>query len=322
MLGDDRIKPPMELIRADKHALPRAKASVISIGNYDGVHAGHRELIRILKDQARAFSVPATVMTFEPYPQNYFQPDNPPTRLTTFREKLKLLQESSVDRVICLRFNQELAETKADEFIERCLVERLNVRHLVVGEDFHFGRGRTGSVGLLHELALAHGFGVTGVKTVRIDGERVSSSRIRELLIDGNLDRACVLLGRRFSMSGHVAYGDQRGRTLGFPTANIYPRYEQVPLRGVFAVLVTGVGGRTFNGIANLGHRPTVSGDKFLLEVHCFDFDKNIYGQRIQVEFCHWIRNEKKFTGPKALQAQIQKDVDQVRHWFRDHFAE
>jgi riboflavin kinase/FMN adenylyltransferase len=119
-----------------------------------------------------------------------------------------------------------------------------------------------------------------------------------------------------------VAYGDQRGRTWGFPTANIYPRYDYVPLRGVFAVVVTGVGGRALKGIANLGHRPTVSGDKFLLEVHCFDFDKNIYGQRIQVEFCRWIRNERKFNGPEALQTQIRKDADQARHWFRDHFAE
>ena len=301
----------MELIRAEQRALPRVRGSVISIGNYDGVHAGHCELIRTLKDQARAFSAPATVMTFEPYPQKYFRPDDPPTRLTTFREKLKLLQDSGVDRVICLRFNQDLAETEADEFIERCLVERLDVRHLVVGEDFRFGRGRTGSVELLREFALAHGFGVNGVNTVRIDGERVSSSRIRELLRNGNLNRARALLGRRFSISGHVAYGDQRGRTWGFPTANIYPRYVYVPLRGVFAVLVTGVGGRVLNGIANLGHRPTVSGDKFLLEVHCFDFDKNIYGQRIQVEFCRWIRNERKFNGPAALQTQIRKDVDQ-----------
>ena len=142
-----------------------------------------------------------------------------------------------MDRVICLRFNQELAETKADEFIERCLVERLNVRHLVVGEDFRFGKGRTGSVELLRELALAHGFGVTEVYTVQIDGERVSSSRIRELLSNGKLNRACALLGRRFSISGHVAYGDQRGRTWGFPTANIYPRYDHVPLRGVFAAV-------------------------------------------------------------------------------------
>ena len=312
----------MELIRAEQRALPRARGSVISIGNYDGVHAGHRELIRTLKDQARAFSAPATVMTFEPYPQKYFRPDDPPTRLTTFREKLELLQDSGVDRVICLRFNQELAETRADEFIKRCLVERLDVRHLVVGEDFRFGRGRKGSVELLRKLALAHGFGVTGVSTVRIDGERVSSSRIRELLRNGNLTRARALLGRRFSISGHVAYGDQRGRTWGFPTANIYPRYDHAPLRGVFAVLVTGVGGRMLNGIANLGHRPTVSGDKFLLEVHCFDFDKNIYGQRIQVEFCRWIRNERKFNGSAALQTQIRKDIDRARYWFRDHFAE
>lgn len=312
----------MELIRAEQRLLPFFRGSVISIGNYDGVHAGHRELIRTLKDQAQVFSAPATVMMFEPYPQKYFQPDDPPTRLTTFREKLKLLQESGVDRVICLRFNQELAETEADEFTERCLVERLDVRHLVVGEDFRFGRGRTGSVGLLRKLALVHGFGVTGVNTVQIDGERVSSSRIRELLRDGNLNRARALLGRRFSISGHVAYGDQRGRTWGFPTANIYPRYDHVPLRGVFAVLVTGVGGRTLNGVANLGHRPTVAGGKFLLEVHCFDFHQNIYGQRILVEFCHWLRDEQKFNGPEALRIQIRKDVDQARHWFRDHFAE
>jgi riboflavin kinase/FMN adenylyltransferase len=308
----------MKLIRSEQRLLPLARGSVISIGNYDGVHTGHHELIRTLKDQARVFSAPATVMIFEPYPQKYFRPHDPPTRLTTFREKVKLLKDSGVDCVICLRFNQELAETKADDFVEHCLVERLDVRHLVVGEGFRFGRDRTGSVELLRKLAVAHGFGVTGVSTVRIDGERVSSTRIRELLRNGNLNRARALLGRRFSISGHVAYGDQRGRTWGFPTANIYPRYDHVPLQGVFAVLVTGVDGRTLSGIANLGHRPTVSGDKFLLEVHCFDFDQNIYGKKIHVEFCCWIRNERKFNGPNALQTQIRKDVDQARHWFRD----
>ena len=149
----------MELIRGEQRVLPFARGSVISIGNYDGVHAGHRELIRILKDQARAFSAPATIMTFEPYPQKYFRPDDPPTRLTTFREKMELLQGCGVDRVICLQFNQELAETRADDFINRCLVEKLDVRHLVVGENFRFGRDRTGSVDLLRELALVHGFG-------------------------------------------------------------------------------------------------------------------------------------------------------------------
>jgi riboflavin kinase/FMN adenylyltransferase len=312
----------MELIRAEQHVLPPSRGSVISIGNYDGVHVGHSELIRTLKGRAQALSLPATVMTFEPYPQKYFQPDEPPTRLTTLREKLRLLKDNGVDRVICLRFNKALSETKADEFIERCLVERLDVRHLVVGEDFRFGKGRAGSVELLRKMAQVHGFGVTGVNTVQIDGERVSSSRIRELLSNGDLKRARALLGRNFSIGGHVAYGDQRGRAWGFPTANIYPRYDEVPLRGVFAVLVTGVEGRTLNGIANLGHRPTVSGGKFLLEVHCFDFDQEIYGQRIQVEFCCWIRKEKKFNGPEALQAQIGKDVDQVRRWFRDHFSE
>ena len=312
----------MELIRGDQRVLPLARRSVISIGNYDGVHAGHRELIRRLKDQARAFSAPATVMTFEPYPQEYFRPNEPPTRLTTFREKMKLLQDSGVDRVICLRFNQELAETKADDFVDHCLVERLDIRHLVVGEDFRFGRDRTGSVKLLRKLALTHGFGVTGVNTVDIDSERVSSSRIRELLRNGNLNRARALLGRRFSISGHVAYGDQRGRTWGFPTANIYLRYDHVPLLGVFAVRVAGVGDRTLNGIANLGNRPTVSGDKFLLEVHCFDFDQNIYGRRIHVDFCCWIRNERKFNGLDALQTQIRMDVDQARNWFQDHLDE
>jgi riboflavin kinase/FMN adenylyltransferase len=311
----------MELIRGEQRALPLTRGSVISIGNYDGVHTGHRELIRRLKIQAGTFSSPSTVMTFEPYPQKYFRPDDPPTRLTTFQEKLRLLKHAGVDRVICLRFNQDLAETKADEFVGRCLVERLDVRHLVVGEDFHFGQGRTGSVELLRKLALDYGFGVTGVNTVQIDGERVSSSRIRELLRNGNLNRARTLLGRRFSISGHVAYGDRRGRTWGFPTANIYPRYEHVPLRGVYAVLVKGIGDRTLNGIANLGHRPTIAGNKFLLEVYCFDFDQDIYGERINVEFCHWVRNERKFSGLDALQNQIRKDAEQARIWFRDYFT-
>jgi riboflavin kinase/FMN adenylyltransferase len=312
----------MELIRGEQYVPPLTGGSVISIGNYDGVHIGHRKLIDTLKDRARAFSVPATVMTFEPYPQEYFRPNDPPTRLTTFREKLELFQNCGVERVVCLRFNQELAETKADDFVKRCLVEKHNIQHLVVGEDFRFGKARTGSVELLRSLAAHHGFGLTEVNTVRIDDERISSSQIRKLLGNGDLARARQLLGRRFSISGHVAYGDQRGRTWGFATANIYPRYDHVPLRGVFAVLVKGIGDRILNGIANLGTRPTISGDKFLLEVHFFDYDKSIYGRRIQVEFCKWIRNEQKFDGPEALRAQIGKDVNQVRDWFLTHVSE
>jgi riboflavin kinase/FMN adenylyltransferase len=260
-------------------------------------------------------------MMFEPYPQEYFRPDEHAARLTTFREKMKLLQASGVDRVICLRFNRGLAETKAGDFVEHCLVERLDIRHLVVGENFRFGKDRIGSVDLLQELGLAYSFNVTGVNTVRIGGERVSSSRIRQLLGENNLNKARALLGRRFSITGHVAYGDQRGKTWGFPTANIFLRDDNVPLRGVFSVLVTGIGSQAFNGVANLGYRPTVSGNRFMLEVHCFDFDQNIYGHRIKVEFCSWIREERKFSGLEALQIQIRKDADQARDWFLNHFT-
>ena len=312
----------MRIIRGEEKVSRLSGGSIISIGNYDGVHLGHAALIDELKKRATEASAESTVVTFEPYPEEFFKPNNPSPRLTTFREKAELFRSKGVDRVVCLRFDERLAETTAEEFIERYLLGRYGIQHLVVGKDFRFGKARKGSIELLKKIAPIHQVGISVVSEVRIDGERVSSSRIRELLRKGNLAQAANLLGRRYSISGHDCYGDKRGRVWGFPTANICLRYDHVPVRGVFAVLVRGIGNQVLKGIANIGNRPTISGDKFLLETHCFNFDGNIYGRRIYVEFCHWIRNEKKFDKLEDLRKQITKDIRRAEDWFRDNLSE
>jgi len=309
----------MQLIRQDQERLPCMMGSVVSIGNYDGVHLGHQEVIREMKTLSRKYSIPATIVTFRPYPWQYFQSGNASPRLTTFRDQLTMFEKVGIDRVVCLKFDRKLANTEPADFVRHILVEKLNVQHIVVGNDFRFGKDRAGSVELLRELSVSCGFQVTIANIFAINGARVSSSDIRRAL--GNRDFSSVrkLLGRQYSIVGKVTYGDQRGQAWGFPTANICLDYNDTPLRGVFCVVVKGIREQAVRGIANVGVRPTVSGHKFLLEVHCFDFNESIYGQRIEVEFCTWLRDERKFDQLKALRKQIEKDVEEARNWFLKH---
>ncbi|MBO68739.1 MAG: bifunctional riboflavin kinase/FMN adenylyltransferase [Acidiferrobacteraceae bacterium] len=311
----------MELFRTSARNVPLSRASVISIGNFDGLHLGHQALLYMLREHAFALSARTTVITFEPHPQEYFRNTKASTRITNFREKTRLFQDAGIDRLICLRFDSRLAKTSATEFVYDCLVRRLGVRDLVVGEDFRFGKDRKGSVELLRQLGLCHNFEVTGMPAVQISGNRVSSSQIRQHLKSGELEEANKLLGRKFSFSGKVAYGDQRGRTWGFPTANLYPSHANFPLTGVFVVAVKGVSADYIFGIANLGRRPTVGGNRFLIEVHLFDFDQDIYGKRITIEFCHWVRSEQRFDSFDQLREQIQRDIDYTRDWVSGHLA-
>jgi riboflavin kinase/FMN adenylyltransferase len=294
-----------------------ASPTVLAIGNFDGLHLGHRALLARLTAKARELGLPSAVMTFEPHPRELFSPDQAPVRLTSLREKLGLIEACGVDRVYVCHFNLKLAALGADEFIERLLVQGLAVRHIIIGDDFRFGRGRGGDFATLQQAGSAHGFGVEAMHTIDLDGERVSSSAVREALAAGDLEHAARLLGRPYNIAGRVVQGNQIGRAIGFPTANIQLKRKRVPLSGVFAVEVSGLDKRPLPGAASLGVRPTLGeGLRPVLEVHLLDFDRDIYGRHATVHFLHKLRDEAKFDSLSALAAQIGQDVAATRTYF------
>ena len=296
------------------------KASVVvAIGNFDGFHLGHQQLIRTLKVRSKELPLKSTVVTFEPHPQTYFQPDVRLSRLSSVREKLELFRDYGVERVIALRFNEQLASLSAEEFVRKYLVESLSASHVVVGYDFGFGAGRSGTAEGLQALGDAYGFGVSRVAAVSIDGEKIGSTRVREVLQSGDLALAARLLGRPYAISGRVLYGDQRGRTWGFPTANLLVERHNPPLRGVFAVEVGGVEEGLLPGVANLGLRPTVGGNRLLLEVHLINFSGTFYGDRVRVIFRKRIRAETKFDSFDTLKDQIHKDTLAAAAWLTEN---
>ncbi len=298
-------------------------STVLTIGNFDGVHLGHRALLAELKARARDLALPATVLTFEPHPRELFAPQQAPARLASLRDKLELLAECGVDRVHVCRFNHKLAALSAVQFVEQILLGGLGVRHLIIGDDFRFGKGRGGDFALLQQQGQAHGFAVEAMHTVDFGGLRVSSSAVREALALGNIEHAEELLGRAFVIAGRVMDGRKIGRTIGFPTANIQVRRQRLPLSGVFAVTVSGVDARPLPGAANIGVRPTLAeGLKPVLEVHLLDFDRDIYGKHVDVNFMHKLRAEAKFASLDELQAQISRDVADVREFFYRRGAE
>lgn len=306
----------MKLIR-DFHSLKDThRPAVISIGNYDGVHLGHAQLLHLLKEQAITLGAKSTVLTFEPHPHEFFSPLNAPPRLLRWRDKVEKLKEHGVDQLMTLRFRHSLAQTSAEDFIKRILVDGLGAQHVVIGDDFRFGRKRLGDATLLEKMGQRYGYSLSTIETCVIEAERVSSSRIREALRQDDFALAQRLLGYRFAIRGRVAHGDKRGRTIGFPTANIVIPHDNVPVWGVYAVRVRLNDGRPVAGVANIGMRPTVGGDRVRLETHLFDFAEEIYGQRIAVEFMAKIRNERKFESFDALKAQIRSDAEAARNWF------
>ena len=295
-------------------------STVLTIGNFDGVHCGHRALLAELRVKARELSLPATVLTFEPLPRELFAPEQAPARLASLRDKLELLAECGVDRVHVCRFDRKLAALTAEQFVERILVQGLSVRHLIIGDDFRFGKGRSGDFAFLQRAGQEHGFAVDAMRTVDCKGVRVSSSAVREALAEGNIERAEELLGRAWVIAGRVMHGRKLGRTLGFPTLNILLRRKRLPLSGVFAVTVSGVAARPLPGAANIGVRPTLAeGLKPVLEVHLLDFDRDVYGTHVDVNFLHKLRDEARFDSPDALKAQIARDVADVRAYFTTH---
>jgi riboflavin kinase/FMN adenylyltransferase len=291
--------------------------TVLTIGNFDGLHLGHRAMLERLVAKARELGLPPSVMTFEPHPREVFSPDQAPARLTSMREKLNLLESCGVERTYVCRFDRKLASLSADDFIGKLLIRGLAVRHVIIGDDFRFGKGRSGDFAALEAAGRQHGFSCEAMHTVEVDGERVSSSAVRDALAAGDLEHAARLLGRPYVIAGRVVHGDKIGRKYGFPTANVQLKRKRMPLTGVFAVTVSGLDKRHLPGAANLGVRPTLAdGMKPVLEVHLFDFARDVYGSHVTVHFLHKLREERKFASLDELKTQIARDVADTRDYF------
>jgi riboflavin kinase/FMN adenylyltransferase len=307
------------------HGVPHAGDSpvALTIGNFDGVHLGHQAMLARLREAAAARGLPACVMTFEPHPREFFAPDQAPARLTSLREKLELLSTQGIDRVYICRFNYAFAQTTSEDFVHRILFEGLRVQWLLVGDDFRFGARRAGDVVLLKQSAPHYGYEVEAMSSVMLNAERISSTAVRDALAAGELGRAGRLLGRPYSISGRVVAGDRLGRKLGFPTANIQMKHNRPPLNGIFVVEVAGVREHAVHGVASLGVRPTVKARGVpVLEAHLLDFDEDLYGRHLRIEFLHKLRNEEKYRDLETLTRQIALDVENARHFFRRRNAE
>ncbi|OPX56322.1 riboflavin kinase / FMN adenylyltransferase [Oceanospirillum multiglobuliferum] len=309
----------MELIRGLHNLRKKHQGCVVTIGNFDGVHLGHQAVLQQVKAKAEELNLPSVVVIFEPQPREFFAGSQAPARITRFRDKVERLKAQGVDRVLCLSFNRRLASLSAQAFIEQVLLAGLGVRYLVVGDDFRFGCDRSGNFALLKQAGAAQGFEVANTHTFEVAAERVSSTRIRQVLADANFVLAQNLLGLPYQISGRVIHGQKLGRQLGVPTANLSLQNKQPALQGVYAVLMATQDQVLRQGVANIGNRPTVSGVRPALEVNLFDFNGDLYGQRVQVIFCSKLRDEVRFANVEALREQIQRDQLAARAYFANH---
>lgn len=285
----------------------------IAIGNFDGVHLGHQALLRRLVETARKQQLAPAVMTFEPHPREFFTPQQAPARLTSLREKLELFAEAGIGYTYACHFDAQFASINVEAFMQDILRDALDVRAILVGDDFRFGAGRKGGA----EDFAAAGFELVSLPQIELDGLRVSSTAIRQALAQGELAQAARLLGRPYSMSGEVVHGNKLGRELGYPTANVHMRHDRPPLFGIYAVKLEGVADQALPGVASLGVRPTIEQPgKPTLEVHLFDFDRDIYGKHVRVHFLHKIRDEMKFPDLDELKRWIERDERAARDFF------
>ena len=307
----------MQLIRGLGNLPQNLHACALTIGNFDGVHLGHQAILRHLRTKADELHLPMVVMLFEPQPREYFCAENAPARLMRLRDKLRYLKQAGVDMVIVAKFDRTFADLPAQQFIEDWLVRKLNVKFLSIGDDFKFGAKRQGNFALLQQAGEKFGFTVEDSRSFCLDELRISSTAIREALANDDLTLAEKLLGRPYRILGRVIHGNELGRTIGFPTANIRLHRQVNPAKGVYAVKVRLKSGAFFNGVANIGTRPTINGVNQLLEAHLFDFQSDIYGQWLEVELCHKIRNEMKFASFDDLKDQIAKDVETAKNIFK-----
>jgi len=307
----------MQFFRGLHNIKPFEKGCVLTIGNYDGLHLGHGQLLSGLKDAGSELDLPTAAMIFEPQPKELFDAQGAPARLCNLGEKIQYFKAQGLDALACMAFNTRFRSLSAQQFVEDVLVAKLNVKALIVGDDFRFGCDRSGDFAYLQQAGKTFGFTVQDTKTVLQQGKRVSSTLIRQALEEGSLNQAADLLGRPYSISGRVAHGQKLGRTLGVPTANVLLKRNKTPLVGVFAVTVLTRKGE-FNGVANIGMRPTVGGVNPILEPHLFDFSGDLYGQRIEVTFKEKIRDEKRFNGLDELKAAIHNDIQLAKAFFNN----
>ena len=293
-----------------RHINKKYPPSFLTIGNYDGIHLGHQAILKKLISESRGKNLLSSVMTFEPHPREFFSPKLAPKRIISLREKLEYFDELKIDQVFIVNFNDEFSRKSYSDFIE-ILKKNIQAKKIIIGNDFRFGKQREGNIDKLIDGSVD----VCVMNKIEYEGERVSSTIIRDSLAAGDLRRAAVLLGRSYSISGKVVHGDKRGREIGFPTANIHMFHNRPPLKGVFAVKLNNM-----YGVANLGVRPTIAGfSKLNLEVHLFNFSKNIYGKHAHVTFLKKIRDEIKFKNIDALKKQIQIDIDNVKKFFKEY---
>jgi riboflavin kinase/FMN adenylyltransferase len=285
---------------------------VVTMGNFDGIHRGHQRIFRSLREEALANQGTAVVITFFPHPLKILRPDRAPLLITSLQDRVALIERCGIDRVICLPFTQELANWDAERFVQDILVRKIGTKEVLVGEDFRFGKNRRGDLAYLQEQGKACGFKVLKIGPVRLDGMEVSSTRIRQCIQKGRVRESADMLGRPYAICGTVVAGDKRGRTLGFPTANLSTDAELLPPNGVYAVRVI-LGDDRWNGVASLGVKPTFSGSQYSIEAHIFDFDRDIYGRSVRVEFVEWIREQTSFPSAQALAAQIDRDAQEAR---------
>lgn len=303
----------MQLIRDISIQLTQ---SIVTIGNFDGVHKGHQQLIQQLVSDAHQLNISSVLLTFEPHPTELFLPNKPVARLMRVSEKWAMIESLQVDYFYCARFSKALAQLSPEAFVKKILVDQLGAKKVIVGDDFRFGAKRAGDVDLLKKLGEKYHFSVDAMSQLMLHNDRISSSRVREAIWQGNFDYAHALTGHPFLLSGKVAYGNQIGRQLGFPTANIYLRRKKVPLMGIFVVRIHGLHNKILPGVASVGLRPTFNGKQIILEVYLFDFDEFIYGKKITVEFLAKIRDEIKFDSIELLIEHIKKDVEIAKQYF------
>ncbi|MEH6469642.1 MAG: bifunctional riboflavin kinase/FAD synthetase [Halopseudomonas sp.] len=309
----------MELIRGLHNLRDQHRGCVATIGNFDGVHLGHHQVLAQVSEKARALQLPSVAIVFEPQPREFFEGAKAPPRITRFRDKLELIRDHGIDRVFCLHFNQRLRSLTAEQFIDRLLLSGLAVKYFVVGDDFRFGCDRAGDFELLQHYGCSHDFTVVNTRTHLIDGERVSSTRVRKVLAEHDFELASRLLGRPYRVTGKVIHGRKLGRQLGLPTANISLQRKRLAFDGVYVVDAITEDGQRHASVANVGVRPTVNGESPLLEVHLLDYKSELYGKRLVVEFLAPIRAEQKFDGVEALQQQIHNDIKFARQWREQH---
>ena len=310
----------MKLIRGLHNLSRPLEGCVATIGNFDGLHLGHQHIIHQLKAVAERYQLPSVVILFEPQPVEFFDPEHAPRRLARLRDKITRLGAIEVDYLLCLNFNAALAELSAEDFIQTILIDKLRLRHLVIGDDFRFGKKRLGDFDLLKRSGEQLGFDVENSHTLLIDGERVSSTRIRRCLAANDFVMARQLLDRPYSLSGRVAHGKKLGRELGFPTINLRMGHRPIAVEGIFAVLVKGLDHRILRGVASIGTRPTVNGVGTILEVYILNFNEQIYGRCVEVEILHKIRDEEKFDSLEILKQKIGEDIEQAIAFFDEHF--